>query len=46
MLANGLEHLEHFRVLLFGQKIYLQIEVVALVRLQVTAVLTHEDEQG
>jgi len=45
MLAYGLKHLEHFRVLLFGKKIYLEIEVVSLIRLNTTAVLTHEDEQ-
>ena len=45
MLAYGLEHLKHFRVLLFGQKIYLEVEMVPLIRLDVTAVLTHEDEQ-
>ena len=45
MLAYGLEHLKHFRVLLFGQKIYLEIEMVSLIRLDITAVLTHEDEQ-
>src|ERR1700691_231804 len=45
MLAYGLEHLKHFRVLLFGQKVYLEIEMVSLIRLNVTAVLTHEDEQ-
>ncbi len=45
ILAYGLEHLEHFRVLLFGQKIDLEIEMVPLIRLDVTAVLTHEDEQ-
>ncbi len=45
MLAYGLEHLKHFRVLLFGQKIYLEIEMVSLIRLNITAVLTHEDEQ-
>ena len=45
MLAYGLEHLKHFRVLLFGQKIYLEIEMVSLIRLNITAVLTHEDEE-
>jgi len=45
MLAYGLEHLKHFRVLFFGQKIYLEIEMIALIRLNITAVLTHEDEQ-
>jgi hypothetical protein len=45
MLAYRLEHLKHFRVLLFRQKIYLEIEMVSLIRLNITAVLTHEDEQ-
>jgi hypothetical protein len=45
MLAYGLKHLKHFRVLLFRQKIYLKIEMVSLIRLNITAVLTHEDEQ-
>ena len=45
MRANGLKHLKHFRVLLFRQKIYLEIEMVSLIRLNITAVLTHEDEQ-
>ena len=45
MLAYGLEHLKHFRVLLFGQKIYLEIQMVPLIRLDVASVLTHEDEQ-
>ena len=45
MLAYGLKHLKHFRVFLFGQKIYLKIEMVSLIRLDVAAVLAHEDEQ-
>ena len=45
MLADGLEHLKHFRVLLFRQKIYLEIEMVSLIRLDVAAVLAHQDEQ-
>jgi len=45
MLADGLEHLKHFRVLLFRQKIYLEIEMVSLIRLNIASVLTHEDEQ-
>lgn len=45
MLAEGLEHLQHFRILLFGQQIYLEIKMVSLIRLDITAVLTHEDEQ-
>jgi hypothetical protein len=40
-----LEHLKHFRVFLFGQKIYLEIEMISLIRLDVAAVLAHQDEQ-
>src|SRR5579862_2903429 len=45
MLAYGLQHLKHFRIFLFGQKIYLEVEVISLIRLDITTVLTHEDEQ-
>ena len=45
MLAYGLEHPKHFRVFLFGQKIYLEIEMVPLIRLNVAAILAHEDKQ-
>ena len=45
MRTYGLEHLQHFRIFLFGQKVYLEIEMVSLIRLNITAVLTHEDEQ-
>jgi hypothetical protein len=45
MFAYGLEHLKHFCVFLFGQKVYLEIEMISLIRLDATAVLTHEDEQ-
>jgi hypothetical protein len=45
ILAYSLEHLKHFCVFLFGEKIYLEIEVVSLIRLKITAILAHEDEQ-
>ncbi len=45
VLTQGLQHLKHFRVFLFGQKIYLEIEMVSLIRLNIAAVLTHKDEQ-
>ncbi len=45
MLAYGLEHLKHFCIFLFGQKVYLEIEMVSLIRLNITSVLTHEDKQ-
>jgi hypothetical protein len=45
MLAYGLKHLKHFGVFLFGQKIYLEIEMVSMIRLDVAAVLAHQDEQ-
>ena len=45
MLAYGLEHLKHLRVLLLGQKIYLEIQMVPLICLNITAVLAHQDEQ-
>ena len=45
MLTYCLEHLKHFRVFLFGQKIYLEIEMISLIGLNTTTVLTHEDEQ-
>jgi hypothetical protein len=45
MLAYRLKHLKHFRVLLFRQQVYLEIEMVSLIRLNIASVLTHEDEQ-
>jgi hypothetical protein len=45
MFTDGLQHLKHFRVLLFRQKIYLEIKMVSLIRLNIAAVLAHEDEQ-
>ena len=45
MLAYGLQHLKHFRVLLFRQKIYLEVQMVSLIRLKITAVLTYQNEQ-
>ena len=33
MVAYGLKHLKHFGVFLFGQKIYLEIEMITLIRL-------------
>ncbi len=45
VLAYGLKHLQHFRVLLFGQKIYLEIEMVSLISLNIASILAHEDKQ-
>ena len=45
VLAYGLKHPKHFGVLFLGQKIYLEIQMISLIRLDVAAVLTHQNEQ-
>ena len=45
VLAYSLKHLKHFRVLFFRQKIYLEIEMIPLIRLDIAAILAHEYEQ-
>jgi len=45
VLTERLEHLQHFCILLLRKEIYLQIEMIALIRLKIAAILTHENKQ-
>ena len=45
VLPERLEHLQHSCILLLRKEINLQIKVIALIRLDIAAILTHENKQ-
>ena len=45
VLTGRLKHQNHLGVLIFGKKVYLEIEVISLLGLNAASILAHEDEE-
>jgi hypothetical protein len=45
LFAQRLKHLQHLGVSILGQQVYLEIELISLIRLKAAAVLAHQNEE-